>query len=359
MEAGDTGKWNSTSKMRKSRRVSTTLSPYKGKEAHVKSYEFTLRPLSDFGTPLKGDTLFGCFCWQAAYDRSLIEGGLEEALQIYDQRPFAVFSSAFLKIGQAAPTYVFKRPDLPLGKIFADQGTDRKKRYETLKENKGRKWMAVEKELTIDLKTARFFDAQELFGEFDVSPAMPSARPHNTINRLTLSTGTGAFAPYEMETLSYLSNAMLAVVVLIDEEIITAEQVQKGLEQMGKFGFGRDASIGMGRFRVEGCQELTDNSGEHAHGCYTLAPCVPDTSEAKQIFFSPFIRFGKHGDLLASQGSPFKNPVVMADEGAVVLRQPGAGVGKSYIGKAVRGISMAQPTAVLQGYSPYIPITLE
>jgi CRISPR-associated protein Csm4 len=325
----------------------------------VKQYEFTLRPLSDLGTALKGDTLFGSFCWQAAYDGSLIEGGLEEALKIYDQRPFALFSSAILKLGQAAPVYILKRPDLPLARIFPDQGTTRKERYETLKKNKGRRWMAVEKELTIDLKTARFFDAKELSGELDVSPVVPSARPHNTINRLTLSTGSGAFAPYEMETLSYPSNAMLAVVVMIDEQKTSAELIEKGLRKMGQFGFGRDASIGMGRFHVEGYQELTDNSGEHALGCYTLAPCVPDTSEAERIFFSPFIRFGKHGDILASQGSPFKNPVVMADEGAVVLRQPGEGVDKPYIGKAVRGISMVQRTAVLQGYSPYIPITLE
>ena len=325
----------------------------------MKSYELTLRPLSDFGTPLKGDTLFGCFCWQAAYDESLIEGGLEEALKIYDLRPFAVFSSAFLKIGEVAPTYVFKRPDLPLSRIFPDHGTDRKTRYETQRENKRRKWMAVEKELTINLKKARFFDTQGLTGAFDIRLPMPSARPHNTINRLTLSTGTGAFAPYEMETLIYPSNAMLAVIILIDEQRTSVELIQKGLRKIGQFGFGRDASIGMGRFCVEGCQEITDNYGEHAPGCYTLAPCVPDASEAKQIFFSPFIRYGKHGDLLATRGSPFKKPVVMADEGAVVLRQPGEGVDKPYIGKAVRGISMVQRTAVLQGYSPFIPITLE
>jgi CRISPR-associated protein Csm4 len=318
-----------------------------------------MRPLSDFGTPLKGDTLFGCFCWQAAYDRSLIKGGLDTAIKAYAQKPFAVFSSAILKVGDATPTYVLKRPDLPLGRIFPDHGTARKEQYKTLKENKKRKWMAVENHLTVELKKVRFFKGEELHGTFGVGPVSSSARAHNTINRLTLSTGTGAFAPYEMEALSYAPNVTLAVLVLVDEELTTAEQVQKGLCRVGKFGFGRDASIGMGRFRVESCQELSDSGSAQAQGVYTLAPCVPDSLEAERIFFSPFIRFGKHGDQLASQGHPFKNPVIMADEGAVLLNQPGAALDKPYVGKAVGGISKAQQTAVLQGYTPYIPITLE
>jgi len=325
----------------------------------VKRYEFTLHPLSDFGTPLKGDTLFGCFCWQAANDGSLVNGGLDEALKGYDQKPFAVFSSAFLKVGNAKATYVLKRPDLPLGKLFPDHGTDRKERYNNLKENKKRKWMAVENELAVDLKKVRFLSGDEVHHEFGVGPVIPSARAHNSINRLTLSTGTGPFAPYEMETLCYAPNITLAIVVLVDEELTTAEQVRKGLDRVGKFGFGRDASIGMGRFKVNACQELAHPESAQDQGSYTLAPCVPNAFESDRIFFSPFIRFGKHGDQLAGQGHPFKNPVIMADEGAVLLNQPRAALDKPYVGKAVRGISKAQQTAVMQGYTPYIPITLE
>jgi len=325
----------------------------------VKRYEFTLHPLSDFGTPLKGDTLFGCFCWQVAYDGSLVNGGLEKALKGYGQKPFAVFSSAFLKVGDAKSTYVLKRPDLPMGRLFPEHGAGRKERYESLKENKKRKWMAVENELAVDLKKVRFLSGDELHTEFGVGPVIPSARAHNAINRLTLSTGTGAFAPYEMKTLCYAPNVTLAVVVLLDEDLTTAEQVQKGLDRVGKFGFGRDASIGMGRFEVNSCQELANPESAQAQGAYTLAPCVPDAFESDRIFFSPFIRFGKHGDHLANRGNPFKNPVIMADEGAVLLNQPGAVVDKPYVGKAVGGISKAQQTAVVQGYAPCIPITLE
>jgi hypothetical protein len=55
----------------------------------------TITPLSPFGTPLKGDTLFGHVCWQAAEDPALLDGGLERWVGLYPERPFAVFSSAF------------------------------------------------------------------------------------------------------------------------------------------------------------------------------------------------------------------------------------------------------------------------
>ena len=31
----------------------------------MKTFKFTLRPLTPFGTPVAGDTLFGHFCWAA------------------------------------------------------------------------------------------------------------------------------------------------------------------------------------------------------------------------------------------------------------------------------------------------------
>lgn len=326
----------------------------------MKRYEFTLRPLSDFGTPLKGDTLFGCFCWQVAYDESLVEGGLDHALKLYDRKPFAIFSSVLMKIPSVSkPLYVLKRPDMPLSRLFPDKGENRVDRYQELKEQKRRRWMIVENLFSMHLTVAQFFNGEELHREFGVWPFLASARPHNTINRMTLSTGGGAFAPYEMETLSYVPGSTLTLVVLIDEDLTSAEQIEKGLKRIGKFGFGRDASIGMGRFHVMEYAVLPTSAPTEADGVYTLAPCVPESGEASKAFFTPFIRFGKHGDRLAGGGHPFKNPVIMADEGAVLMKDAEKSFDEPYIGKAVGGISKAQRAAVLQGYAPHIPIKLE
>jgi len=97
---------------------------------------------------------------------------------------------------------------------------------------------------------------------------------------------------------------------------------------------------------------------ENSNACYTLAPCVPEKNIFTKMFFTPFIRFGRHGDILAKSKNPFKNPVIMADEGAVLI--PDRNIpDRSYIGTSVVNISKVEPDAVSQGYSLYIPIKVE
>ena len=50
-------------------------------------YEIRLIPEAGFATPLKGDTVFGHFCWQAAHDPDLIDGGLDRAMERYGEDP--------------------------------------------------------------------------------------------------------------------------------------------------------------------------------------------------------------------------------------------------------------------------------
>ena len=47
----------------------------------MKALKFTLRPLSAFGTPLAGDTLFGHLCWALALRRG--SAGLSTLLDGY------------------------------------------------------------------------------------------------------------------------------------------------------------------------------------------------------------------------------------------------------------------------------------
>ena len=54
----------------------------------MKIYGITIQPLSPFGTLLKGDTLFGHFCWQAAEDGALLAGGLDKWIDCYASESF-------------------------------------------------------------------------------------------------------------------------------------------------------------------------------------------------------------------------------------------------------------------------------
>jgi CRISPR-associated protein Csm4 len=339
----------------------------------LKFYEMTIRPLSAFGTSLKGDTLFGHFCWQAAYDPSLVEGGLEKALAQYPKKPFAVFSTAWPKFEGDHSRYVFKRPDVPFSWLFPANRKDREQSYKDIKENKKRKWMFLGKDLQIDLTKAHLVSDEDLAEEAMVL-ATPETRkrmedagasnfsrsflqPHNTINRFSGTTGTGAFAPYVKVNDYYCPETELAVFVLVDESLTRIESVRKGLEAIGRFGFGRDASTGLGRFEVVNTHEVQLPVLNHANAAYTLAPCVPEAYD--QAYFTPFIRYGKHGDRMATSRSPFKNPVIMADEGAVFVPADPEFFNKPYMGRVVTGVSKAQPNTVTQGYAPYLPLRLE
>ena len=59
----------------------------------MQTYRFSLRPLSAFGTPLAGDTLFGQLCWTLR--RQMGNSRLVELLEGYtNAQPFAVVADA-------------------------------------------------------------------------------------------------------------------------------------------------------------------------------------------------------------------------------------------------------------------------
>ena len=342
----------------------------------MKLYEIIIKPQSGFGTPLKGDTLFGHFCWQAQYDTQLLNGGLDKWITVYEKRPFAVFSSAWPKLCIAGKMYyALKRPDLPLSRLFPAPDKDRRKRMTERKEKGKQKWLLVGEDLRIDLKIAKYKSETELaslaFSELTDETKrvmrgkdkrrlmVPFIQPHNTIDRQTQTTGEGMFAPYTMSSLYYYPEMELAVFVLIDEEATDIARVRTTLERIGARGFGRDASTGLGRFDLAEDDEIKLPDAAEADACYTLAPIVPEKGAFRDHCFTPFTRFGRHGDSLATSSAPFKNPVIMADEGAVFIPADRAVFGKPYLGRAIGDLSKIDPRTVAQGYAPYLPFKLE
>ncbi|MDD5207601.1 MAG: hypothetical protein PHS17_19380 [Desulfobacterales bacterium] len=337
-------------------------------------YEITLEPLGGFGTPLKGDTLFGHFCWQASYDDTLLEGGLDGQMKAYPDHPFVVFSSAFPKLCAGKGVYALKRPDVPTQTLFATGG-ERLERMRLQKQLKAKRWMLVEDLNRLDCSKAKFMTDHEL--QQEISAAAESVtgagrtrngaegfpanyvQAHNTINRMTQATKSGMFAPFSKENFFYTPGTRLALFVLIDPRATDIGRVRKGLERIGAWGFGRDASTGLGRFSVVDVSALRFPENPDANACYTLAPSVPAMEAYRKVYFSPFVRFGKHGDRLACSRNPFKNPVVMADEGAVLIPGQKDPFCKPYLGTAVRRVSKALPETVVQGYAPFFPIKVE
>ncbi|MGC8658909.1 MAG: type III-A CRISPR-associated RAMP protein Csm4 [Desulfomonilaceae bacterium] len=344
----------------------------------MKLYDVTIHPLAAFGTPLKGDTLFGQFCWQVAYDPDLVDGGLEPNLDRYCESPFMVVSSAYpkIKLSNGASFYALKKPDLPFGSLFPDLKTSLREQVEKKKVFKSKKWMFAPLDLRIDLKQVKFVSDSELLdldsekktGKVTVIEKTINgktliksfAQPHNSINRITSTTGgSPEFAPYQTDLLLYRPGTLLSFFVLIDENVTDIERIVEGFTRIGSYGFGKDASIGKGKFRVQGFNEVKLAKAQNAKGLYCLGPCAPRSGSYDEAFFQPFVRFGRHGDRVASSQQPFKNPVIMADEGAVFMPSDRKDLTSGYFGIGLTGVSRIQPKAVAQGYSITLALELE
>lgn len=335
-------------------------------------YEIPLVPKSAFGTPLKGDTLFGHFCWQAVHNPSLLEGGLDAQLSRYPEEPFLIFSSAFPRLNKGRQGWAVKRPDLPLHFLESGRGS-RREQMQAEKELKKKQWIRLNIWGGLSLYQAEYLPDSEVFENYNGSSSprltvgqenegfsLSVIRAHNTINRLTGTTGEAPFTPYASEVIVYPPGLELAVFALLDTKATSIERVVEGLSNIGRFGFGRDASTGLGRFAVGEPRPLPDPGLADAGALYTLAPSVPAPSEFENIWFAPFVRLGKHGDRYALSGNPFKNPVVMADEGAVLVTTRGSTWNeRPYVGRSIHNVSLSDTKTVVQGYSPVIPLAME
>ncbi len=313
----------------------------------MQSFSVTLTPLSAFATPLKGDTLFGQLCW--AIRNRFGEASLTELLNGYiEGRPFAVASDAF-------PQGYLPLPKLPFSYYRPIDGTDRKA-------VKKRCWLAeaeIEKPVSEWLGLAK--TAADIAGDFGkLSEKHP--QPHNTIDRRSNTTGEGGFAPYSIEQEWFIPGLRWHIYVLLDTERLSAEDYQNCLTDIGEFGFGRDASIGLGKFKLEAFQAAELPSQADADSSLTLAPCAPQGLgfAPERSYYQLFTRFGRHGDIAVHQeGKPFKNPILLAQTAAIMATNPPA---SGFIGQGIGGngeLSKTLPATVHQGYAPVIAVNFQ
>lgn len=316
----------------------------------MQAYRITLKPLSAFGGPLHGDTLFGQLCWTVRHH--LGEAELDSLLEGYTQgRPFAVISDAF-------PVGHLPKPALPQHRFATVPGEDRK-------QVKKRRWMPLDQ---IDQPLAAWLGCckrdEELIadkGTLQLSTDHP--QPHNSINRLTETTGKGDFAPYSQQQTWYAQGLMLEIHLLLDEERLGGDTLKQLLEDIGHSGYGKDASIGLGKFEIEACTATPLTQVANANRCLALAPVAPQGLgfDPERSYYEPFTRFGRHGDIgVHLPHGPFKNPLLLAAAGA--LFAPEKMPDPPFIGQGLGGdgtLSNALQKTVHQGYAPCIGVHLE
>lgn len=150
-----------------------------------------------------------------------------------------------------------------------------------------------------------------------------------------------------------------SIYVILDTERLSVEDCRQCLEDIGLFGFGKDASIGLGKFIIDDFQEYALPLQANANACLTLAPCAPQGLgfESQHSYYQLFTRFGRHGDIAVHQeGKPFKNPVLLAQTAAVFSTPPPQ---SGFIGQGIGGngeLSKTIKTTIHQGYAPVLAI---
>ncbi len=238
----------------------------------MQSYHAQIRPLSAFATPLKGDTLFGQVCW--AIRNRFGENSLGELLQGYaENKPFLVVSDAF-------PKGYLPLPKLPSTHYDLLEDADRKaiKKLQWLPEEKietpVRSWLhyAVNNKIIATAVTEGTAPVPRT-SSYTLSEMHP--QPHNTINRYTNTTGEGGFAPYSVKQEWFVPGLCWSLYLALDSARLNAEDCEQCLKDVGLFGYGKDASIGLGKFEVMGFQPYPLPRQANANACLTLAPCAP------------------------------------------------------------------------------------
>ncbi|AGX86914.1 type III-A CRISPR-associated RAMP protein Csm4 [Candidatus Symbiobacter mobilis] len=309
----------------------------------MQTYRYTLRLSSAVGTPLAAGTLFGQLCWVLRHRMG--HAALDALLQGYtDGKPFAVLSDAF-------PSGHVPLPHVPSHWWEQPRDGDRK-------QWKKRRWLPVDA-----LRAPTPTWQQRARSDKDVFPFRDSPQPHNTINRGTGTTGKGAFAPYVMPQTWFDQNVQCDLYIVLDTGRLSLQACTDALEHLGQAGFGRDASIGLGKFALTAKpQPVQWPTPDKSNAYLTLAPCAPQGLGfcPRRSSYQVWTHFGRHGDIAVLRGQPFKRPVLLAKAGAVLWPEavdptlPCIGQG---IGGLQQPLSAVMPETVHQGYAPVIPIS--
>lgn len=301
---------------------------------------------SPLGTPLAGDTLFGQLCHTC---REIYgEARLDDLLTGYgNSQPWLVVSDGF-------PAGFLPRPTVPAALQTTENDPTKRK------EAKSRRWIphaAINQPLPQLLAAAAADEA--VYGR--QGKPVQAAAFHNTLNRLTGTTG-GEFAPYTQMQIFHASEQPIDLWLVLDETRFSRTELHTLLETIGSLGYGRDASIGLGKFEVQSLTDTTLFQQTHpqANACWTLAPCAPQGRgfDPERSYWQVKTRFGRHGGALALGGNPFKRPLLMAATGAVLTPQSAQPL-PLFTGSGLTGVSTAQDKTVHQGYAPVLPVYIE
>ena len=295
-------------------------------------YVARLRPRSPLATPLRGDTLWGHLCW--ALRNHLGETRLTEFLSHYDNGEMPIvfsdgFPAEYLPVPQLKPV----RPPT----AASDESYKREKTVSFFHRSLS----------TTPLSMTRLIDARNEATVAQHEFFLQRRRTHNTVNRLTSTTGDGGnlYQREEFWNVSPLDDIELYVV-----SEYTVEETRKMIELSVADGYGADRSTGFGALDMTTIEPVVNT--HRWNRCMALGAFVPST-ELTDLRADVNVKFGKLGDVWAHHPNPFKRPIMMFDRGATFSwnEQPPPPV----VGRVLSGVHPDQRIRHLAA-CPVVPI---
>lgn len=277
----------------------------------MKTYRVTLRPEGPFGSALQSDTLWGQVCW--AYRERHGEARLNDLLG--ENGCFAAFSSAF-------PAGYLPRPRLGMGRPDPKQAYHEFKRAKKETRLPAERLTALRRDLTpatLNRAVVSLLDADETDRSFPARRVVTRARLRNGIDRVTGRVRNGIL--FDSKEIFYGPDVRLDLyVVLPAPGRFGREELLACLDNIGRFGYGRNAGVGLGHFRVEedGIEEEPEilRRPEGATRFVSLSHGFPAEGETL-LAGATDTKFGRHGGTLATSGRPYKAPVIRYLPGSI------------------------------------------
>ncbi|MER3480700.1 MAG: CRISPR-associated protein Csm4 [Meiothermus sp.] len=254
--------------------------------------------LSSITAPPSASTLWGHLAWWVRYTQG--EARLKEWLEAFRHDPPFRLSSAF-------PTGYLPRPYLPQLQV---EDTQARKALKQIRYLSLETFAKVIQEGEQALR-----DAPELKG--GQAPKVTLASQTRVgINR---TTGTAREGILFTDRVYWLGDGEQQTWTVYAQVRQQADDLEQALREVGIFGYGGKASVGLGRFEVVGTQELELPEAENPTHYVTLSPTLPQG----EGFYALETYWGRLGGHYAHAETPFKRPYLRAREGSVFKEEPG------------------------------------
>lgn len=299
----------------------------------VENYRISIRLEGPLGTRMISGTLFGHLCWSLRHLES--ESALGKFLEEVEGAPFLL--SDALPAGWLPAPLLAPRTEKKAPGTLAEA--------EEAKKNRKREWMRVEEYLA-----ARGGMTQAAAEKAKGKPpeAEEQRLAHNRIDRLTGTTPERGGLYFTDETWAQDTARDLEVHVRCGME---GERLLRLFRFVGEHGYGRDATLGRGRFtcRLEGARkELFAHEGDRwmslSHGALSENMRAP--------LYKASTHYGKLGSLYANVEVPFKYPVTLLRPGATF-----AGEGPGPYGALLRDVHPFRKEVVHNAWHLAVPFS--